>query len=161
MRRLAIILSAAGLLLLPACADSAQTVQDNPKRTAGGIGGALLGGYLGSKVGKGSGQLLATGAGALLGTYLGSEIGASLDRADRIQAEQAYARAEAAPIGETITWNNPESGNYGSVTPMRDGRSATGSYCREYQQSVTIDGQEQRAHGTVCQDPDGTWEIVS
>ncbi len=131
------------------------------KELIGGGTGAILGGVLGSQVGSGSGRLWATGAGVLIGTLLGSEIGASLDSADRGYAQQAASRAQSAPIGETVSWNNPDSGNAGSVTPTRDGYSSSGRYCREYQQTIIVGGQEESAYGTACQQSDGSWEIVN
>ncbi|MCZ6875908.1 MAG: hypothetical protein O7G88_20660 [bacterium] len=35
----------------------------------------------------------------------------------------------------------------------------SGQYCREYQQTVVIGGQEDRAFGTACRQPDGSWQI--
>lgn len=131
------------------------------KQLIGGGSGAVIGGILGSKVGKGSGAAWGTGAGVLLGALLGSEIGASLDNADRAYAAQANNQALAAPIGESIAWNNPNSGNYGTITPTRDGYSQSGRYCREYQQTVNVGGRQQSAYGTACRQPDGSWEIVS
>lgn len=160
-RRTTLALLACALTAAPlAGCQTAQNAQNNPKATIGAVGGAVLGGYLGSKVGGGSGQLWATGAGAVLGGLMGREIGASLDRADMAYANQANLAAQTAPVGQTITWANPESGNSGAVTPVREGRSASGAYCREFQQEVTIGGQKQSAFGTACQRPDGSWEIV-
>ncbi len=34
-------------------------------------------------------------------------------------------------------------------------------HCREYSQSVTIGGQQQRSYGTACMQPDGSWQVVS
>lgn len=130
------------------------------KELAGGAGGAVLGGLAGSQIGSGSGQMWATGAGVLLGALIGSEIGSSLDKADMMYAKKANTTAYEAPIGETVTWNNPDSGNYGQVTPVRDGYSSAGRYCREYQQTIVVGGKEQSAYGTACQQPDGSWEIV-
>ncbi len=135
--------------------------QSGTKQKVGGVSGAVIGGILGSKVGGGSGQLWATGAGALLGAFLGSEIGASLDNADRAMLGNANRRAQTAPIGQSIDWNNPDTGNYGSVTPTRDGRSAQGNYCREYEQEIIVGGRKETAIGTACQRPDGVWEVVS
>lgn len=147
----------AAVLSLGAC----QTLQNSgTKQTVGGVGGAVLGGLAGSQIGGGSGQLWATGAGALLGALVGSEIGSSLDKADMMYARKANTQAHSAPIGETVTWNNPDSGNYGQVTPVRDGYSSAGRYCREYQQTIIVGGKEQSAYGTACQQPDGSWEIV-
>jgi len=131
------------------------------KQTVGTAGGAVLGGILGSKVGGGNGQLWATGAGALIGALLGSEIGKSLDRADQNYMGQANQQAHSAPVGETISWNNPESGNSGTVTPVRDGTDSSGRVCREYQQTIYVGGQQETGYGTACQQSDGSWRIIS
>jgi surface antigen len=130
------------------------------KETIGALGGAAAGGLLGAQVGSGTGQLAATAAGVLLGALIGSEIGRSMDDVDQMKAEQAYDQAASAPIGERITWSNPETGNSGAVTPMREGTSTTGEYCREFQQTVTIGGKTEDAYGTACRQPDGSWKIV-
>ncbi len=40
-------------------------------------------------------------------------------------------------------------------------QSAKGDdYCREYVKDVNINGKAERAHGTACLRPDGSWEIV-
>ncbi len=130
-----------------------------PKQTFGALGGAAAGGLLGAQIGGGKGQLAATAAGVLLGALIGSEIGKSMDEVDRLRAEQAYTRATTAPVGQTIAWDNPKTGNYGTVTPTREGTSSTGEYCREFQQTVVIGGQEEQAYGNACRRPDGSWEI--
>lgn len=131
------------------------------KQLLGGGTGAILGGLAGSQVGGGSGRMWATGAGVLLGALVGSEIGSSLDKADQTYAQQANQRAYNAPVGETIRWNNPESGNYGTVTPTRDGRTSSGSYCREYNQTIYVGGKQESGYGTACQQPDGSWKVVN
>jgi surface antigen len=98
-------------------------------------------------------------AGVFIGALLGSEIGRSMDDVDRLKAEQAINQAHSAPIGNTITWNNAESGNSGTVTPTRDGTSASGEYCREFQQTVVIGGKTEEGYGVACRQPDGTWRI--
>ena len=130
------------------------------KQTIGALGGAAAGGLLGAQVGSGRGQLAATAAGALLGALIGSEIGRSMDEVDRMRAEQAYGQAQDAPIGQTIAWDNPDTGNYGSVTPTKQGTNTnTGAYCREFQQTVVIGGRQEDAYGVACRQPDGSWEI--
>ncbi len=145
------------VLGLTAC----ETTQDwGTKQTIGTGVGAIGGGLLGSQIGHGSGKLWATGAGAVLGALVGSEIGKSLDNADKAAMANANARANSAPLGTPIAWNNPQSGNSGTVTPIRDGSTASGDYCREYQQTVVVGGQTQQAYGTACRSPDGQWRIV-
>ncbi|HYD29454.1 MAG TPA: RT0821/Lpp0805 family surface protein [Azospirillaceae bacterium] len=142
-------------LLMAACSTTGGT-----KQTVGTIGGAVAGGALGSRFGGGTGKLVATGVGTLLGAFVGSEIGASLDKADQTHLQRATQQAYAAPIGEKIAWNNPQSGNYGTITPLKDGYTSSGSYCREYQQTVTVNGRVEQAFGTACQQPDGSWRLV-
>ncbi len=146
------------VLLLAACAD----YQNRPKQAGGTVIGAGLGALAGSQIGSGTGQLAAVAIGALAGAYIGGEIGKSLDKADRLYAQQAQQKAHTAPIGETISWNNPESGNSGTFIPTRDGtNTATGEYCREYQTTVNVGGKAESAYGTACRQPDGSWRIAN
>jgi len=131
------------------------------KQTGGALLGGIGGAAIGSQFGKGTGQIVGVAAGTLLGALLGSEVGRSLDKADLAYADRANAQAQSAPIGQPIRWNNPESGNSGVVTPVRDGTdSATGAYCREFQQTVKIGGKTEQAYGTACRQPDGTWKVI-
>jgi len=154
-------LALAATLSLSACAqDGSNPWGMGTKQTVGTGAGALVGGILGSKVGGGSGRLWATGAGALLGAFVGSSIGKSLDQADMAYHEQAVEKAYTAPLNSTVNWNNPESGHSGYVTPVREGREAdSGNLCRQYKQTIVVDGKSQTAYGTACQESDGTWTI--
>lgn len=154
MRRISLIAAVAIAAMVSACEGMGQ------RETVGGLTGAALGGLLGAQFGSGSGQLVATGAGVLVGGLIGSEIGRSMDQVDQMKANQAVVRAQSAPLGESITWNNPDSGNYGTITPTRDGTSSSGQYCREFQQTITIGGQTEQGYGTACRQPDGTWRII-
>lgn len=147
-------------LSLSACTGMDNGTGMGNKELIGSGTGAVLGGLLGSKVGKGSGQLWATGAGALIGLAVGNSIGSSLDKADVAYAQQAEQKAYSAPVGKQISWNNPESGRSGTITPVRDGRSSTGQYCREFKSSIFIDGEAQTATGTACQGANGKWQVV-
>jgi surface antigen len=141
---------------LSACAEDRQP---GTKESIGAVSGAILGGIAGAQFGSGSGQLIATGVGAAVGLLVGAEIGRNLDDVDRMKAQQAQTAATTAPVGETIVWNNPESGNSGSYTPVRDGQSTSGEYCREFQETVTIGGKTETAHGIACRQPDGSWKM--
>ena len=141
---------------LAACSNTG----NGEKELGGTLIGAGLGGLAGSQIGGGTGRLAATGAGVLLGGLLGNQVGKSLDRADRQYAERAQASAYTAPVGQQITWNNPESGHSGTITPTREGRDSSGAYCREFQQTINVGGQPQQGYGTACRQPDGSWKII-
>ncbi len=152
-----VIVAVLSVTLLAAC----QTDR-GAKETIGGLGGAVLGGLLGAQVGGGSGRLVATGAGAVLGALVGSSIGKSLDDVDKLKMERTtQATLEHVQTGQTSTWSNPDSGNSGTVTPTRTYQENSGEFCREYQQTIVVGGQEEEAFGTACRQPDGTWKIVS
>jgi surface antigen len=148
-------------LLLTACAQDGSmgglgSYSPN-KSTIGGALGAVGGAVAGAQFGKGSGQLAAVAAGTLLGAYAGSELGASLDRADTMYAQRSAGYA--FDTGNQASWRNPESGNYGTITPQRSYQSADGNTCREYSQNITVGGKAQKAYGTACKQPDGSWRI--
>lgn len=159
---MALVLSCS--LALGACAQdgSQQPWGMGTKQTVGTAGGAVLGGLAGSAIGGGSGQLWATGAGALIGAFVGSSIGKSLDRADMEYHNSAVNQAYSAPLNQTINWSNPQSGHSGSVTPVREGvNTATGGVCRQYRQTIVVDGQAETAMGTACKNSDGTWSLAN
>ncbi len=141
---------------------SACTGQENPKQTLGTLLGATGGAVLGSNVGKGKGNIATIAVGTLLGAYVGSEIGSSLDKADMMYSDNTAQRAfETAPSGQVSTWRNPDSGNFGTVTPKSTYQANNGQYCREYQQTVTVQGKSEEAYGTACRQPDGSWKVVN
>ena len=156
-RRAASLLAIAlAALMLAGC-----VTEGGPKQGVGTVLGAAGGGLLGAQFGRGRGRLAATAAGVFLGAMLGNSIGRSLDRADRAAVTRAQDEAHRAPVNETISWRNPESGNYGTVTPVREGVSSSGRQCREYHHTVVIGGRQEEAYGTACLQPDGSWQIVN
>lgn len=154
MKKVASLLAAA--LLLAACATG-----QGPKQTGGTLIGAGLGALAGSQIGSGRGQLAAVAIGALAGAYLGGEVGKSLDNADKVAMQNSTQRAlETAPSGQTVAWRNPDSGNSGTITPQPAVQADSGQYCREYQQTITVDGRTEQAYGRACRQADGSWKIV-
>ncbi|MSO76867.1 MAG: glycine zipper 2TM domain-containing protein [Alphaproteobacteria bacterium] len=157
MKKVAIGMVAAMALLAAGCEQNA-----GGKQVGGTLIGAGTGAFIGSRIGGGSSRLAATAIGGLLGAVIGSEIGKSLDRADQLHAERAYGQAfETYPTGQASGWRNPDSGNYGSVTPMRNYQRQDGTPCREFQQTITVGGRTEQGYGTACRQSDGSWRVVS
>jgi len=131
------------------------------KELGGTLVGGAGGGLLGSQFGSGKGKLVTTALGALAGAWLGNEVGKSLDKADKAEMHRTSQTAlENAKSGTTSSWSNPDTGNSGTVTPTKTYQAASGEYCREYQQTVTVGGNTEQAYGTACRQPDGSWKIV-
>ncbi len=128
------------------------------KETAGGLLGAVGGAVAGSQFGGGTGRIATTAVGTLLGAYIGTEAGRSLDRADATYAQQTATRAFTENRG--YQWQNPQNGNSGIITPTETFTAQNGSLCREYSQTINVGGRQERAFGTACQQPDGSWKII-
>ncbi|PJI43871.1 RT0821/Lpp0805 family surface protein [Ferrovibrio sp.] len=159
--RLVLIPALTGALLVSACQNNGDGSSGMNKENVGTLLGGIGGAVLGAQFGKGTGRLVGVAAGALAGAYLGNQIGSSLDKADKAEMEKASTKATTAPIGQPISWRNPDSGNSGTVTPTREGTASNGDYCREFQQSVTVGGKTEQAYGTACRQPDGSWKVVN
>jgi len=136
---------------------------ENQNQTAGTVIGAGTGALVGSRFGKGSGRVAATIAGAMIGAYLGTQVGKALDERDRRMAERNAANSMTyGETGTTSTWNNPNTGNQGEVTPTSGKyRGNQGRVCRDFQEKVTLaNGKSETITGTRCQKPDGSWEFI-
>ncbi len=154
MKPIAVLAAAA--MLTAGCADGSGQKQD-----AGMVVGAVAGGLLGNSVGRGGGRAGATIVGAVVGGIVGSEIGRSMDRQDRILAQQAeMAALERGRTGVVTPWRNPDNGRYGEVIPGEPYRRGPED-CRDFTHTIYIDGRPQAMRGTACRNPDGTWRNVS
>ena len=150
---------AALLLLAPACAGVQETYRENPKAVSGAVLGAVLAGGITAVAGGNTGAIVAaTAAGGLLGGVVGKKLD---DRDKRMAAVAAAEAFEHNRSGVSSTWTNPDTGNSGSVTPTRTYQIANGQYCRQYQQTIVIGGEEHQTYGTACRQADGTWKPKS
>src|SRR5262247_4232796 len=132
------------ILLLVVGATGCETMQENPKTAIGGLGGAAFGGLIAAAAGGGGAAI----AGAVIGgALLGGFAGNALDQRDKRLAAEAQQRAlETAPTGKSVSWTNPDTGHTGTITPERT-YQANGTYCREFQSTVIIDGKPDKPSG--------------
>ena len=163
IKRLSLVLGA-GLLAI-GLGTTPAAAQSNCSNFSGGallgtLGGAALGGFLGSQIGSGTGQLAFTGAGVLVGGLVGNQIGKALTCEDQHQVQNTTQRTlETQPSGTAVAWNNPDSGNRGTVTPTQTYQTANGTYCRNFEQTVTVNGRTETGTGTACRNANGGWDI--
>jgi surface antigen len=157
-------LSAPSLIAIAvaAIALAACSANSGPKEAGGTAAGAVAGGLIGNAIGAGTGNRLGgTVIGAAIGGLIGNRIGAALDDEDKRRAYAAEMQAlEAGPSGAPVAWRNPDSGRYGDVVPG-PAYQASGATCRQYTQTVYIDGTPQTERGTACRNLDGTWTSVN
>ncbi len=131
--------------------------------------GAALGGFLGSNIGRGSGQLAATGAGVVIGGLVGHEIGRELD-AESAPSSSLSGISAPSMFSDPSTPYPTYSPNYvappapapapPSEPPPTYVDPQAGTYCRPYSQEIRIDGEIKESFGTACLQADGTWRIV-
>jgi len=132
------------------------------KQDTGTALGALTGGALAYGLGQDSSKKeLWTILGVGLGAVIGNNIGAQLDERDRLMAGQTLQHTlEKAPTNAVGSWNNPDSGNSGTIVPTQTTMSSNNQPCREFTTTVYVGGQEQQGYGTACRQADGSWKIV-
>lgn len=146
------------VIILLAAALSMPLIGCQTKQQTGAVMGGVVGGVLGSTMGRGSGRTAAIVAGTLLGAYVGSEMGRYMDEND---ARKAQAALEYNRDNQSSTWHNPNTGADFETTPTNTYRADNGQYCRDYQTDIIVNGEHEKAHGTACRQPDGSWKVVN
>ncbi|WP_193369308.1 RT0821/Lpp0805 family surface protein [Pelagibius marinus] len=108
--------------------------------------------------------VVGTLAGYLAGEYrLRSElevIAARQAEDQRILAAAIERALEHTASGEPVAWQNPDSGSYGQVIPVRTYRSKSDHWCREYLASKVANDIEQKTRAIACRAGDGDWVKV-
>ncbi len=145
--------------LLGACADQGGDSGIGNKTIIGSAAGAAGAGLIAAAA---IGGAPAIAGGVILGGLLGGVIGHYLDDQDkRIAAETTKKSLQDSKPGQPMSWVNPDSGNSGTVTPSKSYQTASGEVCRDFQQTIKVDGKTQQAHGTACRDASGNWRTAS
>lgn len=106
-------------------------------------------------------QVAAVGSASLLSLFDATEIADKLQRTDVIYAERSGQETlEYSRSGTQGRWQNPDTGNAGTITPTRTYQLEDGTYCREFEQMVIAEGVSARARGTACRQADASWRLV-
>ena len=69
-------------------------------------------------------------------------------------------RSNTRRPGSATPWRNPDSGSYGTVTPVHTYETA-GGYCREFQHKAKIGGRDRAGLRHRLPQPDGAWQVVN
>jgi surface antigen len=104
-------------VVFASCATAGDTYRQNPKAILGGMGGGATGGLIAAAAGANPAWIAFS---VLAGGLVGGAIGNRLDEKDKEMATRAAQQAfESNRTGSSSTWQNPETGASGSVTPTR------------------------------------------
>ena len=93
---------------------------------------------------------------------MGNKVGAALDCKDQqYHYDTTQSALESQKTGQASTWSNPDTGHSGTITPTKTYTSADGMPCRDFNQTIYVDGKYEEVKGSACRQPDGTWKPVS
>lgn len=62
-------------------------------------------------------------------------------------------------IGQTTAWEDPDGSNH-TLTPIRTYNDDSRP-CRDFRQTVEIDGKTEILTGKACRQNDGSWKLIS
>jgi surface antigen len=145
MKKLGLMIATLALTVIVAGCDT--------KEESGTLIGASTGALIGSTFGRGPARLAGMVGGAVVGGFIGNRIGKAMDDEDRRRAAEAqYAAFEN---GQRAEWRNP-NGHYGYIEP-RPVYYDHDRQCREFSQTVIINGKPETMVGRACRGPDGVW----
>lgn len=90
-----------------------------------------------------------------------SSLAALLDAEDWRRAKAALSTAlDPQGNGSLVAWDNPDSGNKGSFTPVGKPYPLEARICRVFLAEVDYKGDEHAMQGTACSDKRGEWTIA-
>lgn len=72
-------------------------------------------------------------------------------------ADNMQRSLESLPDGSAGRWTNVGTGHSGSVTPNRTYLSASGHFCRDYQEDLHLGDQVGQFRHTACRDDESGW----
>ena len=90
-----------------------------------------------------------------------SSLAGLLDVEDLRRAKAALSTAlDPQGNGSPVGWDNPESGNKGSFTPVGKPFPLETGFCRVFLAEVDRKGDEHAIQGTACSGKQGEWTIA-
>jgi surface antigen len=90
-----------------------------------------------------------------------SSLAGLLDAEDWRRAKAALSTAlDPQGNGSLVGWDNPDSGNKGSFTPVGKPFPLETGICRVFLAEVERKGDEHAIQGTACSDKRGEWRIA-
>lgn len=90
-----------------------------------------------------------------------SSLASLLDAEDWRRAKAALSNAlDPQKNGSPVGWDNPDSGNRGSFTPVGKAFFREAGICRVFLATVDSKGDEHAMQGTACSDKRGEWTIA-
>ena len=149
---------AASIAVLPmaGCESIQRATGFNRNTQMGAAGGAAFGGIIAAIAGANPAWIAAS---VILGGVTGGAIGNHLGREDA----ERHARTNLGALdklnqGQTQSWDNKKTGNFGSTTVTRVTTNSDGVVCKSYREQVHTAAESVTKEGTACRGPGGNWK---
>ncbi len=151
-------LMAASIALLPVagCDTIERHTGFNRSTQTGAAGGVAFGGIVAALANANPAWIAAS---VILGGVAGGAIGNHLGKQDTERHVQTNVRAlDRLAQGQTESWSNKKTGNYGSTTVTRARTNADGITCKAYVEKIHTRNESVTKEGTACRGPGGNWK---
>ena len=153
------VLLVASMALLPVA--GCQTIERefgfNRDTQMGAAGGAAFGGIVAALASANPAWIAAS---VILGGVAGGAIGNHLGRQDATRHARTNANAlDTLAQGQTSSWKNNQTGNYGSTTVTRVTHDGNGMTYKNYREQIHTKAESVTKEGTACKSPGGSWKV--
>ena len=123
----------------------------------GEVAGGAFGGIVAAIAGANPAWIAAS---VVLGDVTGGVIGDRLGKRD----VERHARTNVSALdrlneGQSDSWRNERSGNYGSTTVTRVTHAGNGITCKSYREQVHTSAESVTKEATACKGPGGNWKV--
>ncbi len=151
------LIAGLGLAPLAGCQTIERETGINLSAQRGAAAGGAFGGIVAAIAGANPAWIAAS---VVLGGVTGGVIG---DRLGKRDAER-HARTNISALdrlneGQTDSWRNERTGNYGSTTVTRVSHNGNGVVCKSYREQVHTSAESVTKEGTACRGPGGNWKV--
>ncbi len=152
-----LVVALAGASTLSGCQTIERETGLDTQTQTGAAGGAAFGGIIAALAEANPAWIAAS---VILGGVTGGAIGHYLGEKNSKQyAQNHYQALDNLRAGQTSSWRDPSSGNYGSTTVHRTFTAADGALCKNFTETVHTSAKDMRETATACKASDGEWQV--
>ncbi len=152
-----LVVSLAGAGALAGCQTIERETGLNTSTQTGAAGGAAVGGIIAALASANPAWIAAS---VILGGVTGGALGNYLGEKDAKQyAQHHYQALDNLSAGQTSSWRDPQTGNYGSTTVHRTFTASDGALCKNFTESMHTSAKDVKETATACKASNGEWKV--
>lgn len=148
LKKSALVIGSVAMLGLAGCETIERETGINLPTQQGAVAGATFGGIVAAIAGANPAWIAAS---VVLGGVTGGAIGNALGKKDAERhARNNLSALDGLGEGQTRSWSNEKTGNYGSTTVTRVRHDSDGRICKSYRESVHTRVESVTKEATAC-----------